>query len=81
MAKKIVKHSIPAPQKLKEPKILGEFIRAARTNSDLTIEDAAALCRVSIKTMTNLENAKADIKLSTVLKVCEALGVTLRIEA
>ena len=81
MAKKIVKHDVPIPQKLKDSKILGEFIRAARTNSDMTIEDAAALCKVSIKTMTNLENAKSDIKLSTVLKVCESLGVTLRIEA
>ncbi|TCK62324.1 helix-turn-helix domain-containing protein [Seleniivibrio woodruffii] len=81
MAKKIVKHNVPEPQKLKDQKILGDFIRAARTNSDMTLEDAAALCRVSIKTMTNLENAKADIKFSTVLKVCEALGVTLRIEA
>lgn len=81
MAKKIIKLDIPEPQELRDSKTLGDFIRAARTNSNLTIEDAAALCGVSLKTMANLENAKADIRLSTIFKVCASLGITLRIEA
>jgi len=81
MAKKIVKEAIPEPQELNNPETLGRFIRAARTNSDLTIHDAAALCGVSVSTMTNLENAQADVKLSSVLKVCKMLGIKLRIEA
>ncbi|PLX69004.1 MAG: XRE family transcriptional regulator [Denitrovibrio sp.] len=81
MAKKIVKANIPEPQILLNQKILGEFVHAARTNNNLTVQDAAALCNISINTMNNIENAKADIKLSTVIKVCSMLGITIRIEA
>ncbi|MGE4466127.1 helix-turn-helix domain-containing protein [Sphaerochaeta sp.] len=81
MAKKIVKIEIPSAQQLSDAEVLAKFIRAARTNSNLTIHDAAAICNVSVSTMTNLENAKADVKLSTVLNVCEMLGIKLRIEA
>jgi len=81
MAKRIVKEDVPEAQQLVDAEILAQFIRAARTNSDLTIHDAAAICNVSVSTMTNLENAKADVKFSTVLKVCRMLGITLRIEA
>lgn len=81
MAKRIVKKEIPEAQQLVNAEILAQFIKAARTNSNLTIHDAAAICNVSVSTMTNLENAKADVKFSTVLKVCKMLGITLRIEA
>jgi len=81
MAKTIVKTEIPVSQQLSDAEVLAKFIRAARTNSNLTIHDAAAICNVSVSTMTNLENAKADVKFSTVLKVCKMLGITLRIEA
>ncbi|PLX70375.1 MAG: XRE family transcriptional regulator [Denitrovibrio sp.] len=81
MAKRIIKEEIPEAQQLVDAEVLGKFIRAARTNSNLTIHDAAAICNVSVSTMTNLENAKADVKFSTVLKVCKMLGITLRIEA
>ncbi|QAR32702.1 helix-turn-helix domain-containing protein [Geovibrio thiophilus] len=81
MAKKIIKAEMPEPQLLRSAEVLGEFIRAARTGSSLTVHDAAALCNVSVSTITNLENAKADVKFSTVLQVCRMLGVTLRIEA
>ena len=81
MAKRIVKERIPEAQQLANADVLAKFIRAARTNSDLTVHDAAAICNVSVSTMTNLENAKADVKFSTVLKVCKMLGITLRIEA
>ncbi|WP_022850822.1 helix-turn-helix domain-containing protein [Limisalsivibrio acetivorans] len=81
MAKVIVKEETPQPQKLTDATILGKFIRAARTNSSLTIHDTAAICGVSVSTMTKIENAKGDMKLSTVLKVCKMLGITLRIEA
>lgn len=81
MAKTIVKTEIPVSQQLSDAEVLAKFIRAARTNSNLTIHDAVAICNVSVSTMTNLENAKADVKFSTVLKVCKMLGITLRIEA
>lgn len=81
MAKTIVKMEIPVSQQLSDAEVLAKFIRATRTNSNLTIHDTAAICNVSVSTMTNLENAKADVKFSTVLKVCRMLGITLRIEA
>jgi transcriptional regulator with XRE-family HTH domain len=81
MARTITKEDIPESQTLTNAEVLGKFVRAARTNNNLTIHDAAALCNVSVDAMTNIEKAKGDIKLSTILKICKMLGITLRIEA
>jgi transcriptional regulator with XRE-family HTH domain len=79
MGKKI--KAIPAPQQEGplDAVTLGKFIRARRTQSGMGIHDAAALCDVAVDTLTKIEKAKGDVKLSSILKVCRMLGIELKV--
>lgn len=81
MSKTVVATMVPEPQKLVNAETLGRFVRARRTQAGMGIHEAAAFCGVAVGTMTKLEKASGDVRLSTVLKVCQMLGVTLSIEA
>lgn len=59
---------------------LGKFIRARRTQSGLGMHEAAAFCGVAVDTLAKIETARGDVKLSSILKVCRMLGVTLKVE-
>ncbi|WP_341237717.1 helix-turn-helix domain-containing protein [uncultured Limnobacter sp.] len=61
-----------------DPASLGLFIKAARTQQGLTIEQAAALSGVSLGTFVAAENKTATLKLATVFKILNSLGVQLR---
>jgi DNA-binding XRE family transcriptional regulator len=81
MARTVTPLPIPAPQSLLDAETLGQFVRVSRTRSGMGIHEAAAFCGVSVSTMTKLEKASGDVRLSTVLRVCRMLGVTLDIKA
>jgi transcriptional regulator with XRE-family HTH domain len=81
MSKTIVPTPFPEPQQLVDAATLGRFIRAQRTQSGMGIHEAAAFCGVAVGTMTKIEKASGDVRLSTVLGVCSMMGVILRIEA
>jgi len=81
MARTVTPLPIPAPQQLLDAETLGKFVRARRTRSGMGIHEAAAFCGVSVSTMTKLEKVSGDVRLSTVLKVCRMMGVTLNIKA
>ncbi len=59
--------------------LLGQAIRAKRTQSQLRLEDAAALCGVSKQTLTNVELGIGTSQMNLVLQICSGLGVQLRI--
>lgn len=59
--------------------LLGQAIRAKRTQSHLRLEEAAALCGVSKQTLANLERGKGTTHLTLVLQICSGLGIQLRI--
>jgi transcriptional regulator with XRE-family HTH domain len=80
MARTVTPLPIPLPQLLQDAETLGKFVRASRTQNGMGIHEAAAFCGVSVSTMTKLEKASGDVRLSTLLQVCRMLGVTLRIE-
>lgn len=61
-------------------KLLGKAIKARRTQSQLRLEDAAALCGVAKQTFLNIEHGHETIKLSSLLRVCEGLGIKLGIQ-
>ena len=81
MSKSVIPLPIPAPQQLFDAETLGRFIRARRTQTGMGIHEAAAFCGVAVGTMTKIERASGDVRLSTVLNVCRMLGVTISIEA
>jgi transcriptional regulator with XRE-family HTH domain len=59
---------------------LGKFIRARRTQSGMGMHEAAAFCGVAVDTLTKIETAKGDVKLSSILTVCRMLGINLKVE-
>jgi len=58
---------------------LGAAVRARRKASGLRIDDAAALCGVSVDLLSRLENGKSGISTDRLLKVLDGLGLALRV--
>ncbi len=56
---------------------LGRAIREKRRASGLRIDDAAALCGVSVDLLSRLENGKSGVATDRVLKVLDGLGLAL----
>lgn len=80
MAKHIKPLDTPNLSQALTPKLLGQAIRARRTQSYLRLEDAAALCGVAKQTLMNIEHGQHASQLGSILKVCGALGISLSIE-
>ncbi len=80
MPKKIVAKSNPVLTTTLSAKLLGEAISARRTQSDLRLEDGAALCGIAKQTLSNIEHGSDSVKLHTVFKVCHGLGIELNIK-
>lgn len=80
MARRIKK--LPTPD-LRQPvgaKLLGEAIKARRTQSNLRLEDAAALCSVAKETLHRIEHGQGTSTLDNALRICDSLGITLYIK-
>jgi HTH-type transcriptional regulator/antitoxin HipB len=56
---------------------IGVAIRKKRKDDGLTLADAAALCGVGYRFMSDLENGKSTVQLGKVLQVLNALGVDI----
>lgn len=61
------------------PAELGRVVRAERTGQNLTQADLSLVAGVSPLFVHNLEHGKATVRLSAVLRVLEALGLTLAV--
>lgn len=59
--------------------LLGQAIKARRTQSRLRLEDAAALCHVAKQTLQDIEHGSGKSKIETILQVCHGLGIKLSI--
>ncbi len=56
---------------------LGRVIREKRKSSGLRIDDAAALCGVSVDLLSRLENGTSGVATDRLLKVLDGLGLGL----
>lgn len=56
---------------------LGAYVRAARTQSGLTLEEAALSIGVSRQTMVNIEKNSGSVSFAVILQAARALGVVL----
>lgn len=56
---------------------LGRIVRAQRRASGLRIDDAAALCGVSVDLLSRLENGRSGISTDRLMKVIDALGLAM----
>ncbi len=60
---------------------IGVAIRKKRKADGLTLADAAGLCGVGYRFMSDLENGKETVQVGKVLKVLTALGLEMTIAA
>ena len=61
------------------PELLGEAIKAKRTQGHLRLEDAALLCGVAKQTLMRIEHGEPNSQFGTVLQICDQLGIKLSI--
>ena len=59
--------------------LLGQAIKARRTQSNLRLEDAAALCGVAKQTFMKIEHGRDTSQLGSILQICSGLGIKLTI--
>jgi transcriptional regulator with XRE-family HTH domain len=79
MAKAIKPIPTPDLRQSLTMRLLGQAILARRTQSNLRLEDAAALCGVAKQTLMNIERGQDTSQMNTILQVCSGLGIKLRI--
>jgi len=59
--------------------LLGQAIKAKRTQSMITQADAAALCGIAKQTYIKIEQGKGDIRMSSIVEVMKGLGIKITI--
>lgn len=59
---------------------IGQAIKTRRTYLKIGQQELADLAEVGINTIVAIERGTGNARLQTLLKVCEALGLTLNIE-
>lgn len=77
MAKLIKPIPTPDLQRTLTAELLGQVIKARRTQSQLRLEDAAALCHVAKQTLQNMEHGLGKNRIDTILQICAGLGIKL----
>ncbi|HEU4654625.1 MAG TPA: helix-turn-helix transcriptional regulator [Steroidobacteraceae bacterium] len=58
---------------------MGGLVRSQRKASGLRIDDAAALCGVSVDLLSRLENGRSGVSSERLLKVLDGLGLAMLI--
>lgn len=79
MAKQIKRVASPDFKQTLTPALLGQAIKARRTQGKLRIEDAAALCGLAKQTYMKIEHGRQTAQFGHVLQICSALGIKLLI--
>ena len=64
---------------MKEKEKFGKLIRDNRENKNLSQEQLAEKCRVTDKSISNIELGKSDPKLSTIMRICNVLDIDVKI--
>ncbi len=77
MARKITPRPFPDSPQVDSAEAFGAFIRSLRTQQQLRIDDAAALCGVSVQLLSDLENGRRSVGLNKALAVAQQLGLIL----
>lgn len=75
--RRVLPQSFPEEILLETPDVLGRSIRAARTQSGLTLAEAALANGISTQTMQRLETDPATVGFGLLLQVARMMGVSL----
>ena len=68
------------PMPVKDPKEIGALIRQARKQAKLKQAEAAAMCGVGTRFLSDLENGKPTLHLGKMLQVVKAFGLVILIK-
>ena len=77
MPRKITPVPLPDSPVVDSIDTCGTFIRSLRTQQQLRIDDAAALCGVSVQLLSDLENGQRAVGLDKALAVAQQLGLSI----
>ncbi|GGB60651.1 MULTISPECIES: helix-turn-helix domain-containing protein [Shewanella] len=77
MAKKVTASKMPSAAFIDNAAVLGQLIKAKRTELGLKLADCAALCGIGINTLSRIENGNSNCTLSAVFSVLNGLGIKL----
>lgn len=77
MPGKITPTPLPESPVVETTAEFGAFIRSLRTQHQIRIDDAAALCNVSVQLLSDLENGRRSVGIDKALRVAQQLGVAL----
>jgi transcriptional regulator with XRE-family HTH domain len=77
MAKRVIVANLPRSEFIDNAEILGQLIKAKRTELGIKLADCAALCGVGINTLSRIENGNANCTLAAVFSVLKGLGIKL----
>ncbi len=77
MAKKVKISKMPNTEFIDNAEVLGQLIKAKRTELGIKLADCAALCGIGINTLSRIENGNANCTLSAVFSVLSGLGIKL----
>lgn len=75
--RRVKPQDFPADPLVGDSQALARFIRAARTQSSMTLEEAALVTGIAKSTMQKLENDPSTVGLTLVLEVARQLGVSI----
>ena len=75
--RRVVPTPAPSDPTVLDIKSFGIMVRAARSSSGMTLEDAALTMGIAKQTLANLETAKSAVGLDTALRVAHQFGVAL----
>lgn len=81
MAKKVTASDMPSTDFIDSAEILGQLIKAKRTELGIKLADCAALCGIGINTLSRIENGNANCTLAAVFSVLNGLGIKLTSKA
>lgn len=77
MAKRVTVSDMPSSAFIDNAEILGQLIKAKRTELGIKLTDCAALCGIGINTLSRIENGNANCTLAAVFSVLKGLGIKL----
>ncbi|MCS4308278.1 transcriptional regulator with XRE-family HTH domain [Rheinheimera pacifica] len=77
MAKKVTASDMPDSVFIENAEVLGQLIKAKRTEFGIKLADCAALCGIGINTLSRIENGNANCTLAAVFSVLNGLGIKL----
>jgi DNA-binding XRE family transcriptional regulator len=75
--KRIVETPFPLDPLLADASVLGQAVRARRTQAGLTIEEAALSIGVGKQTISDLEHGKPGVGIGLALRIAAQFGVHL----